>query len=135
VPPNVCLNSAGPQLCVVWVTLPNPGGEDQCNAYPGLSIPPANLLQPFQKSRHQEWISAGGASTGVPDPNTLPTCLLQRLTPQQNPTAFGLDDTCGASMTPGWCSVGGPGGSCTQQIVFAPNEPPPGAIVSLQCFP
>jgi hypothetical protein len=134
-PPNICLNSAGAQQCVVWVTLPNPGGEDQCSGLPGLSIPPANLLQPFQQSQHQGWVAAGGPSTGLPDPSTLPTCLLQQLTPQQNPAAFGLDDTCAASMTPGWCSVGGPGGSCTQQLVFAPSEPPAGATVSLQCFP
>jgi hypothetical protein len=134
-PPNLCLNSSGGQQCAVWVMLPTPGGESECTKVPGLSVPPANLLSAFEQSQHQQWLAAGGAGSGLPDPSTLPACLLRQLTPQQNPTDFGLDDTCAASMDPGWCAAGGTGGSCREQIVFTPNEPPQGATVTLQCFP
>jgi hypothetical protein len=133
-PANVCLTLDGVSQCVAFVTLPTPGPESQCDAIPGLSVPSADLLQPFQAAQHQRWVNAGGASTGLPDPATVPICLLHRLSMQQNLADFGPDGTCLASADPGWCYVSG--GACPEQIIFTANAPAvlsAGATVNLQC--
>ena len=133
-PPNVCLNEAGTQQCELWVTLPMPGGVDQCKSQPGLEPPQASDLQAFQAAQHQQWVAAGGTATGKPDPSTLVSCLLVELRPEFNLADFGTDGTCSHATDAGWCFAEGPAtGSCAQEIVLTPTEPPPGAILSLQC--
>ena len=130
--PNVCLNDAGTEQCQLWVTLPTPGVS--CGTLPGLVAPPPSALQSFQAAQHQQWVAAGGAATGKPDPSTLTSCLMPELGPAQNPGDFGSDGTCSHSADPGWCFAEGPAtGTCAQQIVLSPMEPPAGASVSLQC--
>jgi hypothetical protein len=116
--------------CLILVTLPKPGTEDVCTSLAGLHPPEASVLARFRAAQEQAW----NPKSGLPEPNSLPICELDQLTPQANAGAFGPDMTCSASTTAGWCYVDGQAaGTCPQQIIFTTGEPPPGATVSLQC--
>ncbi|MDP9149302.1 MAG: hypothetical protein M3O36_05085 [Myxococcota bacterium] len=68
------------------------------------------------------------------DPSTLPTCALTELSPSLNPASFDANGSCAASNASGWCYVeGGAPPACPQSVVFSAGEPPPGALVTLQC--
>jgi hypothetical protein len=117
--------------CLILVTLKTMGGEDLCNAQPGLSIPSAGTLSRLQQARHAAWDPKSSAS----DPNLFPVCQLDQLTALTHGGTDIMGGTCANSMNSGWCYVEGQAaGSCSQQIVFTDNEPPPGATVNLQCI-
>ena len=115
--------------CEILVTLNTPGDESACSTLPGLSIPPANVLAPFQAARHAAWVAAGGSATGNPDPSALPVCFEDQIPS----SSFGPDGTCLTSQASGWCYVqGGADGVCPQQLVFNP-QPPQSETLNLLC--
>jgi hypothetical protein len=79
------------------------------------------------------------------EPFTVPLCELNQLyqvpagaacpgvsTPP--PSTFDANGSCAGSKTPGWCYVtGAAAGGCRHSILFTTNEPPAGAIATLQC--
>ncbi|HZU85185.1 MAG TPA: hypothetical protein VE987_19770, partial [Polyangiaceae bacterium] len=111
-------------------------GESACAALPGLSAPAPDVLQSFQQAQHEEWTAAGGSNSGQPDPSTMPSCLMQQLTPAANPADF-QNGSCQGSTDPGWCYVTEQSSTtCSRQVVFSQNEPPSGngnVILSLFC--
>jgi hypothetical protein len=88
-----------------------------------------------QEAAYQQKVQAAGGNTdGLQDPAAQSTCALVQLTPSANPADFSTNQACVASADPGWCYVtGAAAGSCPQSLLFTSGEPPPGAIVSLQC--
>jgi len=132
--------SAGAAQCRVFVTLTSASsvaaGESACAALPGLSAPAPDVLQSFQQAQHEEWTAAGGSNSGQPDPSTMPSCLMQQLTPAANPADF-QNGSCQGSTDPGWCYVTEQSSTtCSRQVVFSQNEPPSGngnVILSLFC--
>jgi hypothetical protein len=141
-PPKVAQSLAldpttGKSPCTMLLTLPKPSDASICSSgvAPGFTAVDPTLLSSFRASQEAVWNQQGGASSGLPDPNTLPVCALQQLTPQLNPNDFDSLKSCVASQRDsGWCYVEGQAaGSCPQQIIFTVGEPPPGAIVNLVC--
>jgi hypothetical protein len=121
--------------CLILVTLPTAGGESACQDLPGLAIPTVDVLSQFQATAHAAWLNEGGTSSGLPDPTTFPTCVLNELTPLTDNGADFMNGSCANSPNAGWCYVtGAAAGSCPQQILFTPGQPTPGAKVSLQCI-
>jgi hypothetical protein len=128
--------NTGTVNCLIIVTL-NKGDQSVCQTVSGLQAVQPNVLSNFRAAQEAAWNMAGGTATGLPDPNTLPVCALQQLSPKNPMMAMDFDGTgsCVASMDPGWCYVEGQAaGSCPQQIIFTAGEPPPGSTVSLQCI-
>jgi hypothetical protein len=126
----------GQAPCLILVTLPKVSTESQCASIAGLSIPPADILSRFRAEQEAAWRASGGANSNLHDPNTLPVCQLQQLTPSNSPKGtFGADGTCAGSTVPGWCHVEGQApGACPQQLLFTSGEPPPGATINMQCI-
>jgi hypothetical protein len=123
----------GKVSCLILVTLPKPGDNSVCSTVTGLQAVDPHVLQNFRAAQEAAWNQQGGANSGLPDPNTLPVCQVQELTPQLNPRDF---DSLGCvnSADPGWCYVEGPAAEgCRQQILFTNGEPPPNATVNLVC--
>jgi len=133
--------SNGTVSCLILVTLPKMGDESICSggSVLGLQGVDPNVLANFRAAQKAVWTQQGGESSGSPNPDLLPVCQLQELTPTLNPNDFmpqgDPNGSCQGSLDPGWCYVeGSAAGTCPQQIIFTPGEPPPGATVSLQCI-
>jgi hypothetical protein len=128
-------NGTGKVSCLIIVTLPKPGDSSVCTSVTGLQPIEPGVLQNFRAEQEAVWIQQGGTNSPFPDPNTLPVCQLQELTPQLNGADFDPTGSCVDSPEPGWCYVEGQAaGSCPQQIIFTSGEPPTGSTVSLQCI-
>jgi hypothetical protein len=95
-----------------------------------------NAFCDAQEAAFQQQVqAAGGAKTGLQDPAKQSVCALQQLVPMGNGGADFQGMTCIGSKTPGWCYVtGAAAGNCPQALLFTANEPPHGAVVSLQCL-
>jgi hypothetical protein len=142
--------------CEIFVQLPASAGgtckAPNCSASAGLVGPggviervgatattlDSTVLDSFcdaQEAAYQQKVQAAGGNTdGLQDPAAQSTCALVQLTPSANPADFSTNQACVASADPGWCYVtGAAAGSCPQSLLFTSGEPPPGAIVSLQC--
>jgi hypothetical protein len=131
-PQQLQVDSTGTVPCLILVTLPKAGAT--CNT-PGLSDPAPGSLTDFLATQEASWQASGGASSNLPNPSTLTTCVVTELTSQANPNDFDNTGSCAASMDPGWCYVQGQAaGTCPQQIIFTPTMPPQGATVNLQCL-
>jgi hypothetical protein len=118
--------------CLILATLPQ-GSQADCGTTktPGMVQPDPQILQQFQSAAHQTWVQGGGASSGVPDPSTLPTCQVDQLTGG----ALDANGSCKTSQSPGWCYVtGAAAGTCAQAILFSPGTLPSGTTVNLQCI-
>jgi hypothetical protein len=100
--------------CLMLVEFPNQTDQSMACDAPGLSQPPASLLE-YHRSQYQASLGDGAASQPVPA-----ICVLQQLA------------TCGSGSEPGWCYETNTDG-CAQKIAFAPGSPPAGATVSLAC--
>jgi hypothetical protein len=122
--------------CLVLVTLPQQGNQDICGQTPGLGATPSDVLARFQAPAHAAWVQQGGASSGLPDPSSFPTCTINELTDLTDNAMDYSNGNCAMSANQGWCYVEGAaaGGSCTQQILFTSAMPPHGAAVNLQCI-
>ena len=125
--------TTGKTPCTILLTLAKPADESICTAVTGLGPVDPALLARFKASQEAAWNQQGGPNSGLPDPNTLPVCQLQELTPQLNANDFDQLG-CVDSPDPGWCYVeGAAAGGCPQQIIFTNGEPPPRATVTLMC--
>jgi hypothetical protein len=121
--------------CLVLATMPNTPANAAANEATvcdnpalGLSVPDPTVLQTFQQSQHQAFMSGGAIGQ---DLSLFATCEVNQLPP---------NSACATDTTKlGWCYVNQtamlPGSSCQQEIQFTPNSPPMGSIVSLQCLP
>jgi hypothetical protein len=118
--------------CLVLLTLPNQGNEEECTKFPGLSVPPPGTLAHFKEERHNTWLQS---PAGWQDPALLPVCEVRQLTPWSNDGGDFQGGTCVDSPEPGWCYLEGQaGGQCPQELLFTSGMPPSGAIAYLQCI-
>ncbi|MGD0526687.1 MAG: hypothetical protein ABSE49_16185 [Polyangiaceae bacterium] len=154
---NTCLpqkltqDSAGNVPCLILLQLAtqvgpgacaNPGSA--CNNAQGLLGPgdvpmgatngaplTQDILNQFCQAQEAQYMGTAGAAG---DPDTYPTCALQQLTADNNPSDFS-NGSCAGSSQPGWCYVtGAAANGCPQEILFSNGQPPSGATVSLQCI-
>jgi hypothetical protein len=152
VPQKLAPRTCGDVPCVVLVSLindaipgkiklcKNPGTA--CSAVPGLSVPAdPNVAAKFCDAQEALW----NPMSRDAEPFTVPLCELNQLyqvpagaacpgvsTPP--PSTFDANGSCAGSKTPGWCYVtGAAAGGCRHSILFTTNEPPAGAIATLQC--
>jgi hypothetical protein len=131
-PQKLNVQADGTVPCLLLASFPaNAMGQNYCDktqngGIPGLSPPDPGVLARFQGPAIAAWTKLG--SDPATDPRKQPVCQL---------TQIGADmanQVC-VSGGVGWCYVeGGAGGGCPQQILFTANQPPQGAIVSLQCI-
>ncbi|MDP9035734.1 MAG: hypothetical protein M3O50_13095 [Myxococcota bacterium] len=128
-PQKLARDASGRVPCNALVTLP----AGDCSGV-GLSTPDPSAVGPLRKSQHEAWVAAGGPLSASVDPSTLPTCVLTQLSQNLNPASFDASASCAASSDPGWCYVEGGGSACPQLLVFSAAQPPPGALVTLQCL-
>jgi hypothetical protein len=137
-PQKLTADANGNVPCLILVTLPMMGGQDQCKRpNQGLSPPPPDVFSRFRDAQHAAWVQSGGATSALIDPYLLPICQLQELVPMTTTNAgdFPAGQDCSASTKPGWCYIEGQAaGSCPQQVIFTAGQPPPGASVNLQCI-
>jgi hypothetical protein len=93
-------------------------------------VPEPDVLARFRAQKHADWAGSGGAKSGAPDPDGFPVCAVAQLG-----DAELSNGTCVQSASPGFCYVtGAAAGVCTQAILFAPNTPPAGSKIDLQCI-
>jgi len=127
--------TSGKVSCLILVTMPHPGDESICMNGAGLGPVDPSVLDNFRAAQRAALQEQGGANSELPDPNTLPVCALQELTPQLNQADFDQVGSCVGSADPGWCYVeGNAAESCAQEIIFTNGEPPPASTVNLQCI-
>jgi hypothetical protein len=124
-------DAAGTLPCLILATLPSGTQADCSNPAKGFEQPDPGLLADLQKSAHDAWLEGGGTASGAPDPATLPTCQVARLTS----AALDANGSCRTSSDKGWCYVtGAAAGACAQAIVFSPQTIPASTTVNLQCI-
>ncbi len=128
---NVAADGAVP--CLLLVTLPGSGSftNPTCPAGSGLTVPDPNVLDTFCASQEASYQGVKGAPG---DPALQSVCQLTQLTRTANAADFDANNSCAGAGDKGWCYVEGAGADgCSQAIVFAPNSPPPGSLMSLSC--
>jgi hypothetical protein len=129
-PGPLSVDTTGHVPCLVLATLEagkaNQPEDVACNRPDqGLSVPPANVLLPFQKTQHDAWIAANRVGE---DSSTLPTCQVAQI-------AYEKASSCAKDSNPGWCYVtGGEDEKCAEAIQFTAGTPPNGSTVTLQCI-
>lgn len=107
-------------LVNVLATLPQPGDESVCAAY-GLNVPDADVVRHFRDRQDAEWRRSGGADAGVPNPYTLPMCMV----PQLLGADLDPNGSCDASPKAGWCVFAG---TCEEQLGFSSKASPTGDL-------
>jgi hypothetical protein len=152
VPQKLAPSSCGDVPCLILVSLvkdakpgmknlcKNPGAV--CGTIPGMSVPSdPSVAARFCDTQEAAW----DPKSADPEPYSVPLCELNQLyqvPPGANcpgvssPPAgtFDANGSCSGSITPGWCYVtGAAAGGCQHSILFTTNEPPTGAVVTLQC--
>jgi hypothetical protein len=124
-------DAAGYVACAVLVTLADRSAAAESVAChdpsSGLSVPPADVLQPFQAAQHRAWLESPSAGRGA-DPSTRATCELRQ-------DAFDPDASCANGHEgPGWCYVSAEGdSSCPQGIELTKGTGLERATLTLQC--
>lgn len=115
--------------CTVLATFYAQDDESICESS-GLQTPDATILDQLRSSQKSEWMAAGGADSGTPDPSMLPTCVIPRLL---GPDLDALG-SCASSPKAGWClTTGSAAGTCMSEIVFSPSGKPNHSIITTAC--
>ncbi len=121
----------GGPSCTVFVTLYAQDGDESICESSGLQTPDAATLDQLRSSQESEWMAAGGADSGAPDPSMHPTCVIPRLL---GPDLDALG-SCLSSPKAGWClttgSAAAPG--CASEIVFSPSGMLNQSIITTAC--
>jgi hypothetical protein len=130
----------GVVACEILLQIPNGAAGTSgtctnpvCPAMAGLAVPPSNDLPSFCQGLEDAYNQAGGASTGMIDPTSVPVCQLVQLSEARTPYDF-QGGSCESGADPGWCYVTGTAaGKCSQAILFTKNALPGGAVAHLVC--
>ncbi|HZU83072.1 MAG TPA: hypothetical protein VE987_09160 [Polyangiaceae bacterium] len=129
--PRTCLaqsltvdGRSGQVPCEVVAAFPARGdGEAFCdNAALGLSVPPPTLVDRFRQA--------------TAAPASEPICQLHQISTVDVDYAACAGGVLNVPVVgePGWCYGSGPElGACDPAILFTPDEPPAGAVLSLVC--
>jgi hypothetical protein len=113
----------------VFALLPLPGDESFCTMF-GLDVPDADTLHWYTERREAEWLSAGGADGGSPDPRQFPMCVV----PQLIGADLDSSGSCASSQRAGWCAEHE---ICKTEVAFTPAASPTGllngALITFAC--
>jgi hypothetical protein len=123
-PQELTLQPDGAAPCLLLAQFPGrTGGSQYCGAL-GLQPPDAQTLKLFQQANDLD--------------ANVPVCVMHQIPSVASDPDYQACSTGAqlpASSQGGWCYVSGAAaGSCPQLIRFTQTQPPPGALVSLQCI-
>ncbi len=120
--------STGQANCMIIAEFPaRTDAESYCDDPSlGLAVPPPGVLVRLQQALGVTGVEPICQMHQIAGPNAAGVA--------QDPDYAACSTGASTASQPGWCYVAGAAArGCSQQILFTPGEPPPGAIVTLAC--